>query len=597
MKFWSVIQKVIKDSILDAFQLDTDFANLQSFRRQAIRFILIFFVFVMILNFVATKTFNPQLTYHDGISALLCIVLITIVFTVQFLKRFFWLWLCLMLAFFGYVTLMGFVDKTGLQVGAIVLTVIMPIVGVHFIGRLGAVGCWLMGSVTYIILFRYSLLSPPPELYFGGYSQIYDLLIMAFLALTLSLIIALTLHEAIFAALERAKANLRRARQSEQERLRFFGAVSHEVRNSVNGMFGLTSALLQDDLDQSTREKVELIQASGSSLIRVLNDTLNVTRLESNSLEIVQNNFDLHALLARISSRWQLSAGNKALTFSLNMAPNLPRWIVSDPGRIEQIIENLLSNALKFTHDGKIELHASPVLVQDKFRAVQFHVTDTGCGIHPDRQSEIFEPYRQEADDTFLHYGGTGLGLYICRLLVNQMAGSIWLEESKPGRTCFVFEISTKAGEGVEDQPREVLPTSSISLADLKILAVDDRMPNLHYLKTLFRAWDLKMETALSGTECLHLMQKQDFDLLLLDLNMPEMSGWELLRHIRALETLARDITVIVISADIQVDETSQEWQLTSGIFLTKPIAPEQLWDALHEAARLRIAKTAASKV
>ncbi len=584
IKLWTGLRRFVTESVLEAFEVSTDYEDIQAFRRSAIRFILIFFILVMVLNFIATKTFNPSLTYHDGISSGLCLTLTLIILNLKRMKRFFWLWLALMSTFFGYVCLMGVIDQTGIQVGAMFLTVIMPIVGVHFIGRLGAIGCWLMASATYVFLLLHSLSLPPPEVYFGGYSQIYDLLIMAFLALTFSLIISLTLHEAILTALTTARRNLRRAHASEKERLRFFGAVSHEVRNSINGVFGITSSLLQDDLSDDVRNKVELIQASGNSLVRVLNDTLEITRLESNSMQILSECIDLQHMLTQMSSRWQMSAAGKGLSFFIQLSPEIPTKIMSDAGRIGQVLDNLLSNALKFTQSGSICLSVSSVETVNDRTILQFDVTDTGCGIHIDRQARIFEPYRQADEDTYLHFGGTGLGLYICRLIAVQMGGTVELVQSDSTSTTFRYcvpvELCAPDNQAC-DTPDEIRVGN---IKDFRILAVDDRAPNLRYLQTLFTAWDLDLETVNSGSDCLQKMQSAQFDLILLDLNMPNMGGVELLTHIRNLPSPVCDITAIIISADVDEDRRRQLTDLDANIFLAKPVTPDMLWTALLQA-------------
>lgn len=584
MTFWRKTREVFKESVIDAFQIGSSFEGVHAFRRRAIRILLIFFICVLILNFALTKVFNPHLTYHDLISLAIGGILVLAILNLHHLKRFFWLWLVLSSIFFSFVVMMGFVDQTGLQVGALLLTVIMPLVGVYFIGRIGAIGCWVMGAIAYAILFSYSLSQPPPNTYFGGYSQIYDLLIMGLLGLTLSMIIALTLNDAIMRALTIARSNLERARISEMERTRFFGAVSHEIRNTLNGIFGIASSLMRTELSDEARSKVELIQVSGNSLIHVLNDTLEVTRLETGNLELSSDAVDLHALFLQTAARWRFSAENKGLAFVDLLAPDVIRWVQTDATRIRQVLDNLLSNALKFTQTGEVRMSLTADSTEDEKAILRFQVEDTGCGIHPDRAEHIFEPYRQESSSTFARYGGTGLGLYICRLLAGQMNGNIRLDSSSGGMTRFVFEIPASPCADPSSNAERRTETDLQGLQKLKTIAVDDRLPNRRYLETIFASWDLGIVTAESGPKCLDLMKSEYFDVLLLDLNMPDMSGQELLQKIRKLDGRNRDITVIVVSAEGHDEQRKLLMSMGVEVFITKPVTPAMLWSALIKA-------------
>lgn len=584
MTFLSKAHTVFRESITDAFQIGGDFEDLHALRRRAIRVILIFFLFVLLLNFLATKVFYPGITYHDMISAVIAFLLMTTLYNLQKMKRFFFLWLTLTSLFFADVVLMGYLDGTGLQVGALLLTVLMPLIGVYFIGRLGAIGCWVMGMISYAILFSISMSQPPPEIYFGGYSQIYDILVMAVIGLTLSLIIGLTLNEALISALGRARKSLARARTSELERTRFFGAVSHEIRNALNGIFGISASIMKDDLPEATRAKVELIQTSGTSLIRVLNDTLEITRLESGRMEMSNDCFELRKLCIQTALRWQNTAHDKGIEFNVSCSDDVPAIVRADQARIGQVLDNLLSNAFKFTQIGSVSLNMTAHELHDGRYMLRFSVTDTGCGVHPDRKSSIFDPYRQETGDTFARYGGTGLGLYICRLIAEQMQGHIWLERSDSEFTEFRFEFPVEMVDSLESCDDTHSLSGPDTLRDLRVIAVDDRLPNRRYLQTIFSSWELSLTTADSGADCLAKLDDSIFDVLLLDLNMPEMSGQELLQRVRALPTDNRNITVIVVSADGHEELRERLRGFGANLFVTKPLTPDMLWQALLDA-------------
>ena len=568
----------------DLFGLGSEFDGVLNFRRRAITIILTFFIVLIILTQVSLKFIEPEINIHDIKSAFVVAFLIGTIFLLQRLSGFFWVWLALTVAFFANIIFLGVSERTGIQTGAILLAVFMPIMGTYFIGRTGAIGGWLLGAVSFTVLYRYSLSHIPTNITTGELVQIGDLFLMSMGALTLSLLMALTLHQALVQALNEAQNNLERARLSEMERTRFFGTVSHEVRNSLNGIFGITTSLLRDeDLPDHTRRQIELVQSSGDSLVRVLNDMLELTRLESNGIEIIRKPTELRAVTLRTASRWQLSATDKHLDILIENDPQVPEWGLIDYARLTQVMDNLLSNAIRFTNHGHIKLSMSASSIGNDQIMLNIRVSDTGVGIQSEQIEKIFEPYRQESSSTFAKHGGTGLGLYICRLLLSQMNGTINVEHTGQNGTVFRISLPVDLTEApAEDQ---LLQKGAASVSTLtRILAVDDRLPNRVYLQTLFKSWGINVITAESGADCLRKAKSEPFDLLLLDLNMPEMNGLELLTRLRNSNSVNRDIQAVVVSAEIPEDTELKLRDLDVQHYLKKPITPKMLWETVNHA-------------
>lgn len=578
MAFLSSAFETLRAVVKAAMQTGTRFDTVVVFRRKAIRIILIFFCAIMAINAVVAKFFYPEFTLNDLKLVLLLIAQGLIILNLPRMRRFFVLWAVLTAAFFTNVTMMGLVHDTGIQDSTVLFAIFMPLLGVYFVGSIGAIGGWFGGLISFTVLLFHSLKQPPPDTYLGGYSQPFDIYTMAVSALTLSMIIALTLHDALLRALLQSRDNLERARRSDTERIRFFGTVSHEVRNSLNGLFGLTTSLLQEELSPQVREKVMLIQASGNSLIGTLNDSLEISRLEYGPIDIVHRPVALDSLIRTAVSVWHPSADAKGLSLTAELPESLPHTVLLDEGRIRQILDNLISNAIKFTPEGHIRLLLDTAEVSETHIELHFRIADTGIGIHPEQLDRIFDPYRQENKDISTRFGGTGLGLYICRLLAEQMGGAVRVEKSDRSGSTFHLVIPTNIS--APERP-EVTIAGAADNPPLSVLAVDDHEASRNYLKTLLTSWEIPVETVSSGADCLDRLETGRFNLLLLDSNMPGMTGLELLRIIRSLDGNICTIAAIVISADGSERIRHDFRSLAISDFLVKPVTPDMLWRSI----------------
>ncbi|MEA1942741.1 MAG: ATP-binding protein [Pseudomonadota bacterium] len=366
---------------------------------------------------------------------------------------------------------------------------------------------------------------------------------------------AQTALEEYNAKLEEALAAAREANQAKSE---FIANMSHEVRTPLNGVLGMTSVLLQDTrLSDEHKRSLKLIDTSGKSLLELLNDVLDLSKIEAGVLDLEPADFDLVALLRGVADHWRAQAGSKGLNLVFSHEAAGDRLDVhGDPVRVRQIVNNLVSNAVKFTPRGGITVALGKSVGEDGTIRVSINVRDTGVGIPRDKHETIFEAFTQVDTSTTRQYGGTGLGLAICRRLVRQMGGDITLS-SEPGRgASFSCDIPFEAGRAAPE-PAESAPVDPILVEDpLRILVVDDVATNQLVLRAMVQqvmtGGGLQVDCAASGREAVNKATAEAYDIVLMDIQMPEMDGVSAMRCIRETRNSgrARIVAVTALASD-----------------------------------------------
>jgi signal transduction histidine kinase len=373
-----------------------------------------------------------------------------------------------------------------------------------------------------------------------------------------------------------AQLTVQKQRAEEASRIKslFLSNMSHELRTPLNGIIGTTNILLADDRHADINQQLEVLKYSSEHMLVMINDILDFNKLEAGKMKLEKKAFNLKMLTEKIAAIFNQQFRHKGLAFNINLDERLDKEVIADETRIMQVLNNLLSNALKFTHSGSVDLSIQLQSARAGQVKVKFSVTDTGIGIPQSKAANIFESFTQGDTSTNRQYGGTGLGLTISQKIVQMCAGKLFVESIDGKGSRFHFTIPLTVNEPKQTLANEVPFNALRALSGINVLLVEDNTINMLVAKRFLANWQINIKEAVNGQEAVDLFKLFDFDLVILDLEMPVMDGYQAIEQIRKL-----DARIPVIAFTASVFDDMKNVLLAAGFndVISKPFRPEEL--------------------
>lgn len=376
----------------------------------------------------------------------------------------------------------------------------------------------------------------------------------------------------------------KRAEELAAQKQQFLSSMSHEIRTPLNAVIGITHFLMEEDPKPDQIDKLRTLKFSADNLLSLVNDILDHSKIESGKIIFSNEKFDIYERLTGLKEIMQIKSVKKNIALNLHIDKNIPQFVKGDAVRLNQILLNIVSNAIKFTEKGKVEI-SSKLLGQTKDHVeLEFQVSDTGIGIEKEKLESIFETFTQANSNILNTYGGTGLGLAITKNLIELQGGTIQVESELGKGSVFTFKLSFHRVEQSQESNQELSVDKKMSLKGARILLVEDNPINQKIASQFLNNWGALVEVASNGRESLDKVAKKQYDLILMDIQMPEMDGYETTSAIRAIDDdYYKTVPIVSLTADAFTEVRDRVLESGMTDYVTKPINPDQFLSTISK--------------